>query len=348
METPTLQPRHNTLREIPLAEILPSENNPRVLFDKDPLQDLEDSIKLHNVLVPITVYWDEGLGHFRIIDGERRYRCCRALTEAGVPDRNAIPANVVDPPDPLSRVLYMFVIHKHREDWELMPTALSLQDVMRELGEEGADNKRLKELTGLGEMQIERCRILLSFPKRFQDMSLEEELSNRMPANFWIEAFPLLNEIDRAMPNLNTKYGGRDGVTDRLVEKYSAGAIRSVIHFRRIMDALTLPLTRDTTDEQQAGVLEARTAVASWLENVHLETKTVFDPLFRDDKRVVRALELCATFRTKLEALKIDNTLDRAELKRELTAVFDAVNRLLDKLNATDAPNLLDLAEDGS
>ncbi|HWD37965.1 MAG TPA: hypothetical protein VG944_03900 [Fimbriimonas sp.] len=221
-----------------------------------------------------------------------------------------------------------------------MPTALSLQDVMSELGEEEADNRRLKELTGLGEMQIERCRILLKFPKKYQNMSLLEDSQKRMPANFWIEAYPLLNYVDSNLPEMATKLGGRDGVTDRLVEKYEMKAIRSVIHFRRVMDALTLPSTRETTEEQRAGVKEAQRVLTGWLENKHLETRTAFDPLFRDDKRVVRALELCTTFRTRLEALKIDNALDRQELRNELEAVGTTINRLLERLSGAEQPPL--------
>ena len=75
-----------------------------------------------------------------------------------------LPANVVDPPTRVAGLLYMFSIHNIREAWELMPTALGLQEVMKELGQ--ADNKKLAKLTGLSEPQIERCRTLLAFPDR--------------------------------------------------------------------------------------------------------------------------------------------------------------------------------------
>lgn len=339
---PNLTPTHQTLRKLSLSEIQPSANNPRLLFDKEPLEELERSIRAHNVLVPITVYWDAVLQKYRIIDGERRYRCCRLLTDEGLADRNLIPANVVDPPDPLSRILYMFVIHKYREDWQLMPTALALRDIMEELGESSSDTRRLKELTGLSAMQIDRCRILLTFPKKYQDMSLEEHTRDRIPSNFWIEAYPLLNYIEENSGDLGISLSGREAVIDRLVEKYRLGAIKSVIHFRRVMDALTLPTTRDAVEEQMHGLAEARTALRDWLENAHLETRSTFDRLFRDDKRVIQALEMCATFRTKLASLRLDDTVDRAGLRAELLAVSNSIAGLIERLGVTEQPSLLD------
>src|SRR6266404_1341959 len=142
------------------SEIIPSKNNPRHLFDREPLDALKKSIRQHGVLVPITVYQPKGQRAYSILDGQRRHACCVELQDEGL--EVTIPANVVEPPTKIAALLYMFSIHNFREQWELMPTALALNTVMTELEEN--DNKVISKLTGLSEPQIQRCKILLTFP----------------------------------------------------------------------------------------------------------------------------------------------------------------------------------------
>src|SRR5688572_12387362 len=184
-----------SLRKLSPDEIKPSSNNPRQLFDPEPLSELKKNISQHGVLVPITVYQAKGQTKFSILDGERRYRCVVELTSEGHrgPDQQPLllPANIVEPPTKIAGLLYMFSIHNFREGWELMPTALSLKIVMEDLGEQ--DNKALSRLTGLSEPQIERCKKLLDLPERFQLMSLDPDPKTRIPSNFWIESSPVLD-----------------------------------------------------------------------------------------------------------------------------------------------------------
>ena len=183
------------LRKLRVAEIKPSATNPRHLFDRAPLNELKENIRQHGVLVPITVYELKGQKKYAILDGERRFRCCVELQDEGLDI--TIPANIVEPPDLIAGILYMFSIHNFRESWELMPTALSLKVVMDILEEK--DTRKLSKLTGLSEPQIERCKILLSFPKKFQNLSLDPDPSTRIPSNFWIEASPVLDLCEKEM-----------------------------------------------------------------------------------------------------------------------------------------------------
>jgi hypothetical protein len=50
-----------------------------------------------------------------------------------------LPANVVEPSSKIAGLLYMFSIHNYREDWESMPTALSLKFVMEDLETEDSN-----------------------------------------------------------------------------------------------------------------------------------------------------------------------------------------------------------------
>ncbi len=317
------------LRRLSTDEILPSTNNPRLLFDKEPLQELKKNIREHGVLVPITVYKQKGHHKYSILDGERRYRCCVELEEEGLV--RDIPANIVDPPTKIAGLLYMFSIHNFREQWELMPTALSLQIVIHELGE--TDNKALNKLTGLSEPQINRCKLLLEFPERFQSLSLDPDPSIRIPSNFWIEAKPVLDLAEELLPDL-TVQSGRDGLTDLLVAKYRAKGVKSVLHFRRIMEAYELC-------ENENQLANFTTRLSQYFQEAGLETRRAFDEFVVDNRRVQSALKACDSFIRQLQRSKLEYTGDdmaRKELIAGLQAVKEYADQLLQKLSGEDQP----------
>jgi len=315
------------LKMLRVEQIKPSATNPRRLFDRLPLDALRDNIRANGVLVPITVYEIQGQDKYAILDGQRRYQCCVDLGKEGV--EIEIPANIVEPPDKIAGILYMFSIHNFREPWELMPTALSLKTVMEALHEE--DNQRLDKITGLSEPQIERCKILLTFPRRFQNLSLDPNPKTRIPANFWIEAYPVLNVCEEMLPDL-VKQIGRDRITDRLVEKYRAGKIRSIIHFRRIMEAFDVAEGRS----------ELRAAVAERLEHfvndLEMETRSAFDQFIMDPRRIRGAIEACTDFIRLLERARVEHISERDELVEALTSVQRYVGDLLTRLEGGEPP----------
>ena len=137
----------------------------------------------------------------------------------------------------IAGLLYMFSIHNFRAGMGADADGTQSED--RDGGAGEKDTFALSKLTGLSERQIERCKSLLTFPERFQKLSLDPDPTTRIPSNFWIEALPVL---DLAMEKTeNTKKLGRDGATDKLVDKYRNRKIKSVIHFRRIMESYDLP-----------------------------------------------------------------------------------------------------------
>lgn len=318
------------LKALTTDQIIPSKSNPRHLFDRQQLDDLKKSIRQHGVLVPITVYQQRGQKKYSILDGERRYRCCIELQAEGLALN--LPANVVAPPTKIAGLLYMFSIHNFREQWELMPTALGLRIVMEELEER--DNKVLSRHTGLSEPQIERCKILLEFPERFQNLSLDPDPKTRIPSNFWIEALPVLDLCEKVLPDLAAQYK-RDGLTDRIVEKYRAKKIKSVIHFRRIMEAYKIA---ENEPQQREAVVQR---LREYVMNVQLETRAAFDEFVVDNRRIESALKACESFLVQLQRSKLDyvgEEIDRKELSRALKEVKDYAEQLLQKLAGSDAP----------
>jgi len=316
------------LRDLRPEQVVPSKNNPRRLFDEGPLRDLRDNIRQHGVLVPITVYPIKGQpDKFAILDGERRHRCTVDLRNEGV--EITLPANIVDPPSKVAGLLYMFSIHGFREQWELMPTALSLETVMRDLGEK--ENNKLVNLTGLSEPQIERCKKLLKFPKKFQNLSLDPNPRTRIPSNFWIEALPLIDLTEKIFPDLYQQLG-RDGVTQKLVDKYRAGAIKSVIHFRRVMEAY------EFAEGGRKKVVVDR--IRHYILNADLETRKAFDEFVMDNRRVQNAIGACQSFIDDLRRYKLRYVADKEELSVALGKVRTYVDYLIERLKGSDPPPL--------
>lgn len=320
-------PTGNLIRDVPSA-FVPNQNNPRRLFDPEPLRELKENIRQHGVLVPITVYRQAGTKKYAILDGARRHRCCLELAEEGLDV--TIPAYSVAPPDRLTGTLYMFNIHNFREGWELVPTALSLKDVMDEVKE--ADTKKISTLTGLSEPQIERCKLILSFPEKYHQLSLDTNPTTRIPSNFWIEAHPVLDIAERSLPATTKQLGGRYGVTDRLVEKYRKKKIKSVIHFRRIVEAFE----NTTTDETTRKTVE--TQLDRFLLDVETETRELFDNFVQEQRKILRALEACREFRQRLEQIKIEHVVDKDELLKELKELYTFLASLIEKLRGEDQP----------
>lgn len=316
-----------TLVHLQHTQLRPNPNNPRRLFDPGPLASLKASIQQHGVLVPLTVYKLPGQEKYAIVDGERRYRCCVELAKEGV--EVSIPANVVDSPDAMASLVYMFNIHQFREQWELMPTARALKTVIDSLGSPTAEE--LHQLTGLSIPQIDRCNLILSFPERFQELSLEEEPEKRIPSNFWVELYPVLEKTQDAIPHIVGKIG-RDGITDKLVEKYRNGKVRSVIHFRRILEAFDVAETKDD-------VKEVADRLREYVLDPELETRAAFDSFIRDTRRVQRAADAADQFIRDVTRAKIDHTIDgKEDLIAKLRKVLTFVSQLLETLEGSDAP----------
>jgi ParB-like chromosome segregation protein Spo0J len=325
------------LRHLTVDDVKPSSNNPRHLFDPEQLADLKRNIAEHGVLVPITVFQAKGQSKFSILDGERRYRCVRDLVNEGREGKDGepmkLPANVVEPPTKIAGLLYMFSIHNYREDWELMPTALSLKFVMEDLGTE--DNRALSKLTGLSDTQIERCKKLLKFPERFQELSLDPNPKTRIPSNFWIEALPVL---DLAMETSKTlKELGRDRATDKLVEKYRDKKIKSVIHFRRIMESYVITEDDPPTREKVLRRIE------EFFLKPNLETRDAFDEFVVDKKRVQSALSACEGFLVELQRFRLAYTSsddERKSLRKALLQVKEYCDSLRSALEGRDDPEV--------
>jgi DNA-binding Lrp family transcriptional regulator len=220
-------------------------------------------------------------------------------------------------------------VHNLREAWELMPTALGLKIIADKLGK--TDSKVLNQLTSLSEPQIERCKILWDFPEKFQKLSLDPDPKTRVPSNFWIEMHPVLGLCEKELTDLVKKLG-KDGVIEKLVEKYRAKKIKSVIHFRRIMEAYVV-----TEGKMKKSVIDR---LREYILDVDLETRQAFDRFILDPRRVQGAISACQDFVREIKRLKIDYTLDREELRKAFQEVKEFAEQMLAKFEGSDDPTI--------
>lgn len=217
-----LAPQQVGVKSIPTDQLYPNPHNPRVLFDREPLETLKASIAKVGILVPLTVYFEKRKRRYVILDGQRRWTCAGHL---GI---EKVPVNVVEEPTLVQNIVTMFQIHKLREDWELMPTALKLQVLMNQLEEK--NDRNLAELTGLDQAVVQRCKKLLAYPKKYQDLMLDPEPSLRIKADFFIELYAVRN--DRLVNTFD--WFKKDTFTKAMLDRYRNRKLKSVTDFRII------------------------------------------------------------------------------------------------------------------
>lgn len=247
----------------------------------------------------------------------------RRLSKKRPPQRVRIPVNIVDPPTPAANMLYMFHVHNLREQWDLMPTALSLRILMDEL--KVTDDVKLAELTELSEPNVKRCKILLSFSTKYQEMMLEPDPRKRLKANLFIEMYPVLNLYEELSARARQRKT-RNQLTDFFIEKYRKGLIPSVIHFRKILQAREL--LRGTSRWRQVVV-----AATKLIADPESKIKSLFDPLIAEEKQVDDATALCRDFVATLRDLKVEHSTRRSSLVTALNQVKKEVEKLLESLS---------------
>jgi ParB/RepB/Spo0J family partition protein len=297
---------------VPTDSLRPNPHNPRMLFDEAPLKTLEESIRKVGILVPLTVYRARGSERFTILDGQRRWVCAQRAALKNV------PINEVAEPSVAENIVTMFQIHKLRKDWELMPTALKLGVLMDELKEKR--ERQLAELTALDVAVVSRCKKLLTYPKKYQNMMLFPEPDDRIKADFFIELYPVLN--DRLVKTAN--WYDRNHMIDRFLFKYShkLSGFKAITDFRKIKQYLVAA--------RAAG--QEKTVLAHLGRFIDDDTKDI-SYLEIDVARIRREASTISRYverlRTTLKDLKVEEFLGEEELWNELEKLLTTIQKKL-------------------
>ncbi|MBO4453318.1 MAG: ParB/RepB/Spo0J family partition protein [Clostridia bacterium] len=142
-----------------ISDIEPNRSQARKSFDREALDELAESIKLHGILQPITVRQKEN-GYYEIIAGERRWRASKiaGLTE--------IPAIVKEADDLLAGELSL-IENLQRENLNAVEEACGYRDLIQNYGltqEEAADK------VGKSRVAVTNLIRILKLPKPVLDM----------------------------------------------------------------------------------------------------------------------------------------------------------------------------------
>ena len=230
------------VREIPISRVEINLSNPRIIFDQEKLDSLLESVKEKGILVPLNVYVDENK-KFTIIDGERRYRVALKL---GI---EKLPVIINDRPKTEDYITDMFHIHNLREPWELVPTAIKLkevEDIFTKKNKREPTEKELSKLTGLTVSVVRRCRLVLSFPTKVQDMMLEEESKTSkektavgkdrlLTEDFFIEmAKNVIVPLEKNNQKVYREVGGSKEIFDSIIQKRKGGLIKNIVALRPV------------------------------------------------------------------------------------------------------------------
>jgi len=114
-----------TMQRIKVTDVEPNPKQPRRDFDEQALKELAASIKMHDLVQPITVT-SLGNGKYRLISGERRWRAAKLA------DLVDVPAYIRQAND--QDLLELALLENlQREDLNAMEIALSYKRMMEEL-----------------------------------------------------------------------------------------------------------------------------------------------------------------------------------------------------------------------
>ncbi|SRR6266542_1260058 len=307
--------RPQQLRLIAPDDIRENPENPRLLFRQAEMESLMVSIARIGVQVPITVY-AEGK-HYRLLDGERRWRCARKL------NLQSIPALIKEKPTELDNLLLMYNIHALREQWDYFTIASKLTrviDLYASKHRVAPNEIQLSEATGLSRGQIRRCQLLLDLPQRYKDLLLRElelpKARQKLNEDLFIEMERSLKAVVRRIPTYASKV---DRIRDVLITKYRTGTIAAVTDFRQLSkiatatdDALVSKskarkaLDRVFDPESETGIREAYESTVEFIYDEKKAARQVaqlveyVNGLIADDQ----IEELDAAFRRQLRALE--------------------------------------------
>ena len=213
-------------------EIIPNSENPRMIFYPEDLEILKRSIRKNGILVPLTVFKKQGAKKWIILDGERRWRCAQELK------LKLVPANEIPPPTKRQNILLMFNIHKVREEWELVPTALKLQALKRMMPD--VSEKELAEMTGMTRPRVKNCIRILRYPKKYLDLTLVQDKSRRIRGEFFSQLEEALEKLSKE--DFKSIGLSRNEIIDTMIKKYQDGEFTNLItEFRTLRKVISSP-----------------------------------------------------------------------------------------------------------
>lgn len=181
-------PAHMRIWQIPIEKLYPNPNQPRQIFEKEPLQELSNSIREKGIIQPLLVRKSED-DTFEIIAGERRWRAAQLAGLKEVPailkqseDQEVLELALIENIqrenlNPIEEAeAYDFLVKKYN---------LTQQDLAAKVGKDRATVANMlrllqlqpgvRQMVSRGELSMGQAKVLLSVG----DHKLQDKLANK-------------------------------------------------------------------------------------------------------------------------------------------------------------------------
>lgn len=224
---------------VQLSKISFDVNNPRgekehqIVSDPE-FQKLISSIKVHGILEPLIVKKDLAkTEHFILIDGERRLRAARKVSEDDKNGDSTVPV-LIAKDDADGRIL-AYQVHMLRKNWDKAAETKSIKAIIADLRQKNPTLtekeiiKQLKEITAHTDPQISDLLKLI----KYDDKVIEKVISGQINMSQLIQnEASFMNPLKRKYSTLFDKYG-EENLRKILIEKAEKGLL---VDTRFLMD----------------------------------------------------------------------------------------------------------------
>ena len=203
--------------------------NPRLIFRENELQELEASIDLQGILVPLTVY-ESSPNKYVILDGERRWRCARRL------GLRQVPVIIQPKPSKMQNIMMMFAIHNARKDWDPLPTAMKLEQLEELFYIKEKRNPTEAELAQVSSMtrgEVRRLKLVIALPKKYKDILLREGELPRSDQKVTVDHVLEAVRGTSALRKRDLIDGKQEShLVSSIISKYQTGVIKNTVEPR--------------------------------------------------------------------------------------------------------------------
>ena len=154
--------------KLSISDLYPNKFQPRKIFDKDSLSDLEKSIKERGIIQPIIVRKSDENTKYEIIAGERRWL---AAQKAGL---HEVPV-VVTEADDLKSLEFAIVENVQRNDLNPLEEAQGYQRLINDFS---YDQEKVSKFIGKSRSYITNCLRILTLPSDVLDLIETKKISD--------------------------------------------------------------------------------------------------------------------------------------------------------------------------
>ena len=211
------------LREVDKNSIFPDPTQPRQIFSDEAMTELKESIEENGLLQPILVIEDakeDGIGKYRIIAGERRWRA--AMSSEKIRRLQVVIRNDIS--DELKILLAQIAENVHRENMTIIETAESYKRVLDAVD---GDTEKAVKLLNVSKTRFSTTIGLNKADEKVRELA-KEGVTKDVDTLAGLNVLASLNEekandvIDKIREGEISKNGIRKTVSDLVKEEKKA------------------------------------------------------------------------------------------------------------------------------